>query len=1050
MINYPNILMGNISKVFQDEKHKECDNCFSPLWFTRANRKFKSSNELISFIIIIILPVIVFGQRNNNWYFSEGLGLSFDSSPPVVLSDGALTSFTEGVSTVSDEQGRLLFYTNGVTVWNKDHEVMDNGKDLRGYHHASQSALIVPFTIDSNKYFIFTASGLAFNDRGRPFSEYNYNVVDMSLNDQLGAVISKNNLLLQDVTEKQIAIKGDCYDWVITHQSINNKFYAFKIGNGIVYEPIISEIGTSHENDLNDPDNNGTTGEMTSSPNGNMIAVGSDLGILELFRFDKESGKLSAPIKLSTKFSDSIQYNINGLSFSPDGSKIYTGKGVLPFFNSGVALRIIDQYDVTQYDSSFIENSKTFISNVGGNRNITFDLTLGPDEKIYVNQDKTGYLGVINNPNFAGLDCDYDDKGLFLNNYDLEGNGLQNHVISPNPPRSLSLRILPEDQSLKDGMPLQLSLSGVGDSYLWNDGSSDPNYSIDSSGTYWVNVMNGNCTLTDTIVVLPEIIDMSLDSCSGILHEIVLCDGRDTTVILNDDVSNIMWSSGERSQSYEIQDTGLYYVSYELDQCKVTDSFHMIRIRAPSISLALPFSECADSNILVIGEFQQYDSIAWNTGHVGDALTIYESGEYSAIAYSGDCNVSRTVSIDLKEPVDFSIVRSQTSCDADSVTLSVDMNANQYLWNNGSSASEITVRRGAQYWVEIEIDGCMHRDSIMIESESKFSLGKDVSTCDQESVILSPLDLNADLYNWSTGETSSSIEVSSSGSYWLEAQLGECLLRDTIQVSFNFANALDLGDMILTCHTDPITLMSNIEGELYSWSTGEDTPIIEVNETGSYSLEVLTSEGCTYQDTIDIVFDELSVDLGADQEICIGDSTILSAPSPETLSSIVWSDGSEDPDLIVRSADSYWLAIERGMCLASDTIMISYGVCDMIPDSMMMDTMMIDTMTIDTMMPVVPGVSIPDDDCSVYIPNAISAGASQPINRFFQVFSNCALSSINIKIYDRWGNLHYQISDTVISDDDILIQPGVYVAKVEYRFEDGDEVEQVLQSVTVL
>jgi len=535
-----------------------------------------------------------------------------------------------------------------------------------------------------------------------------------------------------------------------------------------------------------------------------------------------------------------------------------------------------------------------------------------------------------------------------------------------------------------------------------------------------------------------------IDTCYNPSVELLLCENEDILLSVPQGASDMLWSDGAVDFDNLIDEVGNYSVTYVIDNCLFIDSFEISSLRIPSISLALPFSECADSNIFVVGEFQQYDSIVWSTGQVGDALSVYESGEYTAVAYSGDCNVSRTVSVDLKEPVDFSIVRSQTSCDADSVTLSVDMNATQYLWNNASSASEITVKRGAQYWVEIEIDGCMHRDSIMIESESKFSLGKDVSTCDQESVILSPLDLNADLYNWSTGETSSSIEVSSSGSYWLEAQLGECLLRDTIQVSFDFANALDLGDMILTCHTDPITLMSNIEGELYSWSTGEDTPIIEVTATGSYTLEVESTEECIYRDTIDIVFDELSVDLGADQEICIGDSTILSAPSPETLSSILWSDGSVDPDLIVRSADSYWLAIERGMCFASDTIMISYGVCDMIPDSMMIDTMMIDTMTGS------PGFFVPDELCQVYVPNAISADATRPLNRVFQIFSDCALSSINIKIYDRWGNLHYQISDTVISDDDILIQPGVYVAKVEYRFEDGDEVEQVLQSVTVL
>jgi len=91
--------------------------------------------------------------------------------------------------------------------------------------------------------------------------------------------------------------------------------------------------------------------------------------------------------------------------------------------------------------------------------------------------------------------------------------------------------------------------------------------------------------------------------------------------------------------------------------------------------------------------------------------------------------------------------------------------------------------------------------------------------------------------------------------------------RDSVTVRYAEAPALDLGDMIVTCHTDPITLMSQVAAERYTWSTGEVTPIIEVSQTGSYILEVTTAESCSYLDTIDIVFDELSLDLGPDQAI---------------------------------------------------------------------------------------------------------------------------------------------------------------------------------------
>ena len=380
-------------------------------------------------------------------------------------------------------------------------------------------------------------------------------------------------------------------------------------------------------------------------------------------------------------------------------------------------------------------------------------------------------------------------------------------------------------------------------------------------------------------------------------------------------------------------------------------------------------------------------------------------------------------------------------CTFDSINLNTEDTYDSYIWNTDEVTASIEVDAPGTYWVEVTQGDCTYSDTIVITASSALlDLGEDIFTCKLSDVKIDSRLPNADSYVWSTGETTSSIEVNTSGIYSLEATIGECILRDTIQVMIADQSTLDIGDMILTCSTDPITLMSNIDGETYTWSTGEDTPIIEVTATGSYTLEVESAAGCIYRDTIDIVFDELLVDLGADQAICIGDSTILSAPSPETLSSIVWSDGSEDPDLIARSADSYWLTIERGMCFASDTIMISYGMCDMIPDSMMTDTMMNEE----------PSVSIPINDCKIYIPNAISFFAADPRNIDFYVSSNCTLLSIKISIYDRWGNLLAFSSDSFVDRSDVVYQPGVYVAKVEYRFDGEDEVEQILQSLTVL
>ena len=110
-------------------------------------------------IIIIFLSlycVNLFAQGEGNiWYFGKGFGLDFNDGEPKLLKDGALNTF-EGVATMSDYKGDLLFYTDGKTVWNRMHQIMNNGEGLKGSFSTTQSALVVPNPNLPNIYYIFT------------------------------------------------------------------------------------------------------------------------------------------------------------------------------------------------------------------------------------------------------------------------------------------------------------------------------------------------------------------------------------------------------------------------------------------------------------------------------------------------------------------------------------------------------------------------------------------------------------------------------------------------------------------------------------------------------------------------------------------------------------------------------------------------------------------------------------------------------------------------------------------------------------------------------
>ena len=202
-------------------------------------------------------------KRTQNWYFGDSAGLSFATDPPTVLTDGAMYAI-EGCATMSDTNGNLLFYTNGVTVWNKNHQVMDNGTGLKGDASSTQGALIVPYPNNDSLFYLFIAYG--WTD---PNSGFYYSLININDQGGKGKVITKNILLQTPISEKLAAVhhRNGRDFWVITTDFSGNKLYSFFVGiNGLVVCPVISSTPIAFSSLT-------AVGEMKISYSGKLIAV---------------------------------------------------------------------------------------------------------------------------------------------------------------------------------------------------------------------------------------------------------------------------------------------------------------------------------------------------------------------------------------------------------------------------------------------------------------------------------------------------------------------------------------------------------------------------------------------------------------------------------------------------------------------------------------------------------------------------------------------------------------------------------------------------------
>ncbi len=376
----------------------------------KIKTRLNSSGIKWAFVYAFIFLMTVTNYSQNhalNWYFGIKAGLNFRTYPPTVLTDGVLAQ-REGNATISDENGNLLFYTDGVTVWNSHHHVMKNGNGLNGQWIAAQSAIIAKKPKSQGIYYIFTISDWQ-NKQGGLY----YSIIDMNKKNGRGAVIEKNILLNEYAREQISAVYADdeFNVWILTHEKGNRLFAAYKLTEtGLSPKPVFSEVGMNYY---------GTNryGQLKFSSMGNLVCAtlgGYRKTTVQVFSFDQKTGKVSHGITVSK----SGIPNAYSSEFSPNEKILYVTS-----YNG----KHLYQFDLSSGKESKIQKS---IINLSTSDDVKSCLQIGYDHKIYVSKDRQSTIGVINYPNKIGKACMFDSKAIKMPRHSYCRLGFPNFIQS--------------------------------------------------------------------------------------------------------------------------------------------------------------------------------------------------------------------------------------------------------------------------------------------------------------------------------------------------------------------------------------------------------------------------------------------------------------------------------------------------------------------------------------------------------------------------------------------------------------------------------------------
>ncbi len=416
----------------------------------------------------ILLPSAVHAQGEENvWAFGRNAGLDFNQPVPTAIRT-AIDVQEDGAS-VCDASGRLLFYTNGEFIWNRNHLIMNNGDVNVHTNSSSQAAAIVPVPESSTRYYVFSLESLCGSScRGRLY----YSVVDMSLRNGLGDVVTGQRAILldQNLTEKMTAVAGDnCNIWLVVRSHNSHEYKAYEItANGLNTTPVISPVGI-----LGFAGAYGY-GTMKFSPDRRkMIACNrDDYRGLEIYDFDPATGLLSNPYAIDPN------EHYQGGCFSPDNSKIYAA-------TSYNAPSFLYQFDLDQPTPAAVTASKTLLythpsSNFGS-------IKAGPDGKLYFSRNDTDSLHVINQPNEQGLACQVVLNAIPLVPGTRATHGFPNDIPVWRRDTTFSLHHI----SLCPGESKVLEINLNGENILWDDSSTAPQRAVSQAGLYVVSYMHG-------------------------------------------------------------------------------------------------------------------------------------------------------------------------------------------------------------------------------------------------------------------------------------------------------------------------------------------------------------------------------------------------------------------------------------------------------------------------------------------------------------------------------------------------------------------------------
>lgn len=498
-------------------------------------------------------------------------------------------------------------------------------------------------------------------------------------------------------------------------------------------------------------------------------------------------------------------------------------------------------------------------------------------------------------------------------------------TVHPAPPAPLVTSSGPT--TVCQGSSVTLSVN-ANSGILWSNAATTPSIVVNASGSYSVTVTDSNgCESTSAptnITVTPG--PSPMVSASG---PTTFCDGG--TVTLSTNVgSSFLWSNGAVTPSILVDSSGSFSVTVtDTNGCSGTSTMtNVVEIPTPAqpvVTANGPTTFCSGGSVALTSSYASGNT--WIPTNQGTpSITVTTPGNYSVIYTDGNgcTSTSAPIAVNVSSGPATPMVTATgptTFCSGDSVVLTSSQ-ASGNVWSNGATTQAITVQASGNFSVTVsDSAGCTASSAptaVTVNASPaipQISASGPTVFCAGGSVQLNSSYATGNY--WTGGSTSNSISVTSSGTYTVvHTNANGCEASSApISVTVNPLPATPLvsaSGPTTFCQGDSVTLNSNV-GSGILWSNSATTQSIVATASGSYSVAVTDSNGCTSTSQPTTVTVNPTpvpvVNASGPTTFCEGGTVTLSA---STGSSFLWSNGAVTPSILVDSSGTFSVTITDG------------------------------------------------------------------------------------------------------------------------------------------